>query len=389
MPPEGTKQMSKRLIAALLLGSALLTACSTGQTKKPEPEGSSAPTNPAPNNPANPAPQPNPEPPKPVAKVPPKPVRGITLSGWYAGSPDLVWPLLDWAKTAGINTIVLDLKAEDGLLSWESDIPLAKQMGANERKIGNLADFVKQAHDKGFWVAGRIVSFNDKVAYKAQPSWRIPGFEGQGYAFIDPKNEEAQNYNIAIAKEAVKNGVDEIQFDYVRYPEKWIDGYNRDTTFEYRVGNINGYLKKAYAELHPLGVVVGADLFGLTTSVDQGDDMKIGQDYKSAAETVDYVAAMAYPSHYDKGTYGIDNPDAHPGETVKASMQKAIERTPGMSLDKHRPWIQDFTYPAAGSKHYTGADVMAQVNALRELGIQNFMIWDPADKYSRDVNFNQ
>jgi hypothetical protein len=379
--------MSKRLIAALLLGTTLLTACSgKSEIMKPEPTPGSQITP----DPTPPAPTPKPpEPPKPLPKVAPKPVRGITVSGWYAGSPELVWPLLDWAKTAGLNTIVLDLKAEDGLLSWESDVPLAKEMGANEKKVGNLSEFIKTAQSKGFWVAGRIVCFNDTVAYKAQPTWRIPGFEGQGYAFIDPKNQDAQNYNIAIAKEAVKNGIDEIQFDYVRYPEKWVDGYNRDTTFDYRVGNIVGFLKKAYGELKPLGVVVGADLFGLTTSVDQGDDMKIGQDYKSVAEVLDYVSAMAYPSHYDRGTYGIDNPDAHPYETVKASLQKAIERTPGIPLEKHRPWIQDFTYPSAGATVYGAEQVMAQVRALRELGIENFMLWDATNKYSRGSNFNE
>ncbi|HLO04155.1 MAG TPA: putative glycoside hydrolase [Symbiobacteriaceae bacterium] len=380
--------MSKRLIAAMLLSTTLLTAC-TGKsdtTKQPEP--STPPTEqtttPKPN--PEPAPQPAPEPPKPVVKKAPTPVRGFTVSGWYAGSPDLVWPLLDWAKTAGLNTIILDLKAEDGLLSWESDVPQAKAFGANEKKVGNLEEFVKEAHKRGFWVGGRIVTFNDKMAYKAKPEWRIPGFEGQGYAFIDPKNEDAWAYNIAIAKEAVAKGVDEIQFDYVRYPEKWIDGYNRDTTFEYRVGNITNFLKKAYSELKPLGVVVGADLFGLTTSVAQGDDMKIGQDYKTVIEAVDYVAAMAYPSHYDQGTYGIDNPNAHPYETVKASLQKALERTPGVPMEKHRPWIQDFTL---GGVHYGPDEVFGQVKALRELGIQNFMLWDPQNKYNRAVNYNQ
>lgn len=381
--------MSKRLVAALLLGTTLLTACTgkSGTTKQPEPstppvEQTNPPTNPQPTEP----PPKEPEPPKPVEKKAPVPVRGITVSGWYAGSPDLVWPLLDWAKTAGINTIILDLKAEDGLLSWESAVPQAIEFGANERKIGNLEEFIKEAHNRGFWVGGRIVTFNDRSAYAAKPEWRIPGFEGQGYAFIDPKNEEAWAYNIAIAKEAVAKGVDEIQFDYVRYPEKWIDGYNRDTTFEYRVGNITNFLKKAYSELKPLGVVVGADVFGLTTSVDQGDDMKIGQDYKTLIETVDYVAAMAYPSHYDMGTYGIDNPNAHPYETVKASLAKALERAPGVPIEKHRPWIQDFSLYGV---EYGPNEVMAQVKALRELGIENFMLWDPANKYSRGANFNE
>jgi hypothetical protein len=378
--------MSKRLLAALLMSTLALTACSTklGLPKQPEPAPKIDPQPQAPPEPVK-----APEPPKPKPKEAPKPVRGITVSGWYAGSPDLVWPLLDWAKTAGINTIVLDLKAEDGLLSWESNNPLAKEFGANEKKIGDLGGFIKQAHEKGFWVAGRIVCFNDKKAYQARPAWRIPGFEGQGYAFIDPKNQEAQDYNISIAKEAVQLGIDEIQFDYVRYPEKWVPGYNKDTTFEYRTGNINGFLKRAYSELKPLGVVVGADLFGLTTSVEPGDDMKIGQDYKSVAEIVDYVAAMAYPSHYAPGTYGIANPDADPYGTVKASLGAAIAKTPGIPLEKHRPWIQDFTYPAPGAVKYGPEQVLAQVRALKELGIESFMLWDPANKYSRAVNFNK
>lgn len=381
----------RRLIAALLLGSVLLTACTgKGETnKQPEPvtppttEQTPQPTNPTP---APEPPKPAPEPPKPVAKVAPNPVRGFTVSGWYAGSPDLVWPLLDWAKSAGLNTVVLDLKAEDGLLSWESEVPEAKAFDANERKIGNLEEFIAEAHKRGFWVSGRIVTFNDRSAYKAKPEWRIPGFEGQDYAFIDPKNEEAWAYNIAVAKEAVAKGIDEIQFDYVRYPELWIDGYNRDTTFEYRVGNITNFLKKAYSELKPLGVVVGADVFGLTTSVDEGDDMKIGQDYKTVAETVDYVSAMAYPSHYDPYTYGIPNPNAAPYETVKASMQKALERTPGIPIEKHRPWIQDFSLYGVT---YGPDEVMGQVRALRELGIQNFMLWDSRNVYNRAVNYNQ
>ncbi len=399
--------MRKPVLTSLMIGSLLLTGCSGKPTDAPpvQPPATSAPTDPAPSQqpsdtqtppPATtPDPQPpqtspeppkQPDPPKPAKREMPKVVRGIHLSGWYAGSPDLVSPLLDWAKSAGINTLVLDIKAEDGFLSWESDIPLAIEIGSNKRKIGDLGKFIAEAHEKGFWVAGRIVVMNDQWLYQARPEWGIPGFSGGAYSFMDPKNENVWQYNIDIAKAAVAAGLDEIQWDYIRYPERWVDGYNRDTTAEYRTSHINGFLKRSVEELKPLGVVIGADLFGLTTSVAEGDDMKIGQDYKQVAEIVDYVAAMAYPSHYAENTYGIPNPNAAPYETVKGSMAKAIERTPGLSLEKHRPWIQDFSIHGIT---YGPNEIMAQVRALDELGIHSFMLWDPSNKYTRDVDYNQ
>lgn len=319
------------------------------------------------------------------AREMPNPVRGLHLSGWYAGSPDLVWPLLDWAKAAGINTIVLDLKAEDGYLSWESDIPLAQEIGANMRKIADLPGFIAEAHERGFWVAGRIVVMNDQWLYKARPEWAIPGFDGGAYSFMDPANENVWKYNVDVAKEAIAAGVDEIQFDYIRYSEHLREGYNgHDTTAEQRTKPINDFLRYAMAELKPLGVVVGADLFGLTTSVAEGDDMQIGQDYRQVAEIVDYVAPMVYPSHYAPWTYGLENPNAAPYETVYNSMQRALERTEGLPIEKHRPWIQDFSL---GGIPYGPAEVMAQVQALKDLGIHSFMLWDPSNKYTRDVSF--
>ncbi len=384
------------LTAALVVSAVLVSACSVAKPSAPVPNPSGGAT-------VTPAPVTDPpkvetppvqvpkveEPPKPVKREMPKPVRGIHVSGWIGGSPDRIGPLLEWAKSVGINTVVLEVKAEDGKVSWKSDVPLAIEIGANESKIGDIEKLVKEMHNQGFWVAGRVVVMNDQFLYKGRPAWGIPGFPGGAYSFMDPKNENVWQYNIDLAKAAVKVGMDEIQFDYIRYPEKLVNGYNRDTDAAYRTGNINGFLKKAMAELKPLGVVVGADLFGLTTSVAEGDDMQIGQDYRQVAEIVDYVAAMAYPSHYANGTYGIPNPDAAPGETVKASMEKALQRTQGIPIEKHRPWIQDFTYPAKGYIPYGINEVSAQVKALKSLGIDSFILWDPSNKYTRGLDYTK
>jgi hypothetical protein len=391
--------MRKSVATVLAVVSALsiaMTGCGGAKTTAPSSpaapsEQQTAPatppvTTPPAAEPPKTEPAPQPEPPKPVKKEMPNPVHGILLSGWYAGSPDLSGPLLDWAKNAGINTVVLDLKAEDGNISWISEIPMAKAIGANEKKIADFPALIKDLHDRGFWVAGRIVTFNDKYMYRAHPEWGIPGFPGGDYSFMDPKNENVWDYNISVAKEAVKYGVDEIQFDYVRYPDKLVSGYNKDTGPEYRTENIGNFLKKAYSELHPLGVVVGADLFGLTTSVAEGDDMQIGQDYAKVAGIVDYVAAMAYPSHYALNTYGIDNPNRHPYETIKNSMGRALDRTKGVPIEKHRPWIQDFNWDGF---RYGPDQIAAQIQALKELGINSYMLWDPSCKFTRGLDYNK
>jgi hypothetical protein len=395
--------MRKTVATALAVVSAVslvLTGCGGG-AKEPAPAAPPAvqapttpATNPDPAQPTQPADPPKtetpkpPEPPKQPARQMPKQVRGIMLSGWYAGSPDLYKPLLDWAKSAGINTVVLDIKAEDGKISWETDIPLAKEIGSNERKIGDIKALMADLHERGFWVAGRIVTMNDQYLYRARPSETIPGFSGGAYSFMNPESKVVYDYNMAIAKAAIAAGVDEIQWDYIRYPynkeaQPFMDAHTTNAT---RRAAIVGFVKNSISDMRQIKpeIKVSVDIFGLTTSVDEGDDMKIGQDYREIAEIADAVGPMMYPSHYAAGTYGLANPNAAPYETIKRSMEDALRRTIGVPVEKHRPWIQDFNYDGV---IYGPDKVMAQVQALRDMGVTQFMLWDPSNKYTRGVKF--
>lgn len=398
----------QRLMVVLLVGVLLLSACAKGPATdppSPAPNDPPAQENPKETPPENPGT--NPETPngkpvepqetpteKPVETPPPAPkmevpveVRGIQVTGWIAGTGETLEDLLTWAKGAGINTVVVDIKAEDGRLSWDSTVPLAEEIGANISKIADLQERVAKFHEYGFWVIGRVVVFSDPLLYAARSEWAVPGLQGTGYTFMKPMEEKVWEYNLEVAKAAVAAGVNEIQFDYIRFPERLIDGYNRDTTPEFRTGHINSFLKRAVESLHPLGAKVGAAVFGLTTSVVEGDDMQLGQDYRQVAEIVDHIAPMIYPSHYALGTYGLDDPDKAPYETVKRSMEDALKRSPGVPLEKHRPWIQDFTYPAAGYMKYGKAEVEGQIRALAELGIKSYLVWDPESKFTRTVEY--
>lgn len=311
-------------------------------------------------------------------------MRGIYLSGWYAGSPDLSEPLLAWARDAGVNTVVIDLKSEDGELSWISKIPLAAEIGANVAKVADFPAYIRHLHDLGFWVVGRVVCFTDPLLFAGVPSARLPGFDGGAYSFVRPDDQTVQDYLLAIARAGIAAGIDEIQFDYVRYPESLTA--TAGTTVESRTAAIEGFLRRAVSELKPLGVLISADVFGLTTSVEPGDDMEIGQRYEEIVKIVDFISPMMYPSHYAEGTYGIPDPDKEPYATVRESMARALARTPGIPVEKHRPWIQDFTYPAPGYKPYTREDVEGQIRALREQGVMSFLLWDPSNRYTRDTN---
>lgn len=312
-------------------------------------------------------------------------IHGIYMTGWTAGS-DQFYKLVDYMQASGLNAVVIDVQDDDGLTSWPVAVPLAAEIGANETKIGNIAERVAYLKERGIYTVGRIVVYADPLLGRKRPDMAIQGgnfIDTRGIRWPDPYNPDVWAYKVAIAKEAAQAGFDEIQFDYIRFPEHRIPGYNAEVTVEKRTGAIESFLTYAAEALHPLGVFISADLFGLTTTVDAGDDMEIGQNYAEIAGIVDYVWPMVYPSHYAPGTYGIADPNQAPGRIVYESLVGAQKRTPDRSRLIHRPWIQDFNYGAT----YGVAEIEDQIKGLAEAGIYQWILWDPSNKYTRGVNY--
>ncbi len=373
-------------MAIFMAITALLTAqaCSSISALKPGDPGTTAAKPADPNHSLEPLKPPAPpEPPKPVKK--PVAVRGLYLTGYSAGSEVKLREILAFIKPAGLNSLVIDAKDDDGLITWETDIPLAIEIGANSRKIKDIEGVLKLLHDNDIYTIARVVVFVDPVLAKGRPSWAILNGQwkdGRGLAWSNPYNENVWKYNAEVAKAAAKAGFKEIQFDYVRFPEKNIEGINHNVSMEKRVNAINSFLTYAKKELAEYPVYVSADVFGLTTTVT--DDMKIGQDYASLAGIVDYISPMIYPSHYGPGNYGLRDPESSPRETVYGSMIKGQEKTPDLKPEVHRPWIQDFSLRVKYGKD----QVEAQLRGLAEAGITTFMVWDPANRYTRSVDYS-
>jgi hypothetical protein len=381
--------MMRRWALGLLAFSLLLGGCAVAPV---------TPTDVAARKPTASAEKPTPEGPEQkqqqlsqgASTAPPKrshvDVHGLYMTGWTAGS-DRFYELVDYMQQTGLNAVVIDVQDDDGQISWETEIPLAKAIGANEAKIAEIDKRIQYLKEKHIYTIGRIVVYADPLLGRSRPDMAILGgdfVDTRGIRWPDPYNPTVWAYKVDIAKEAARRGFDEIQFDYIRFPEHRIEGYNYHVPIPQRTGAILGFLRYAKQELEPLGVFIAADVFGLTTTVAEGDDMEIGQDYGAMAEVADYILPMVYPSHYAPGTYGIENPNDAPGEIVYQSMLGAQKRTWGLDVKKHRPWIQDFNM----GKTYTATDVEAQIRGLAHAGIYQWVLWDPNNRYTKGVDYN-
>jgi hypothetical protein len=208
-------------------------------------------------------------------------------------------------------------------------------------------------------------------------------------AWVDPYKEKVWDYNIQVAKEAALLGFDEIQFDYVRFPE---NGKKVDQEVKFDNPNnwtkaqvIENFLKKAKEQMGGQAYL-SADVFGLTTSSD--NDMGIGQDWSRISKQIDYISPMLYPSHYSSGVYGIKNPDLQPYAVIRKAIIDANGKNQLLAKsDSHiaeiRPWYQDFTATwVKPHKKYGTIDVKEQIKAAKEQGVEQFLLWNSSSTYS-------
>jgi hypothetical protein len=303
----------------------------------------------------------------------------VTALAW--ADPQLHAEVQSLIDSHQVNAIELDLKDESGIVGYDSAVPLAKEIGAVQVSY-TLDAAVADLHAHGVRVIGRIVAFRDPVLAKAawargNKDWVVQDDRGQPLGayggFSNFANADVQAYNLALAEEAARAGVDEILWDYVRRPE----GPLSSMVFPGLQGSvadaIGGFLGKGQAMLRPLKVLQGASVFGIAaTRPDQ-----VGQDVPTIARHTDYIAPMLYPSHWNKGEYDVADPNRQPHDIVKASLADFVaEVAPtGRTLV---PWLQDFD----DGVHYGEAEVQAQIAAAQELGVQSWLLWNPDTQYT-------
>lgn len=298
------------------------------------------------------------------------------------------------AKTSEINALVIDVKNDFGHVTWNSDLEIVNQVGSTiDAPFIDYRPLFDYLDQNEIYKIARVVAFKDPLFANAKPDHAIQLKDGgvyldnNGESWVNPFDEYVWNYVLSISKEAANRGFDEIQYDYVRFPDR-SSYYNPITEFPGRNDRdkdegIEDFLAFARKELEDYNVHVSADVFGIVTRSwdDIPDD--IGQTWRKVANQVDYICPMIYPSHYGPGLYGYEVPDRHPYEISRLAVMEAIERNasqknPGII----RPWFQGFSAPwVKGNIKYDAKAISDQMVAAYELGVEEYIIWSAGSNY--------
>lgn len=312
--------------------------------------------------------------------------KALYLTVYGIGAPFLRDPALDVIERTGLNALVIDLKGDRGYIPYPSNLPLAARSGAQKlRTIPDLKALVDDLKARGIYLIARIVVFKDDPLVSVHPEWAVHTAGGgvwkdrEGLAWIDPFRKEAWDYTLGVAEEAAAAGFDEIQFDYVRFPDAVGLMFSQPSTEASRVEAITGFLREARRRLAPYNVFVAIDIFGYVCW--NRDDTGIGQRLEDIATVVDYISPMLYPSSFQFGIPGYRNPVANPYEIVHLSLLEANKRTAGEPA-RYRPWLQAFTDYAFGGQAFGAEEIAKQVRAARDAGTVGWMLWNPRNVYS-------
>lgn len=315
-------------------------------------------------------------------KAEPRTVKGIYLTAYTAGSTDRMKPIIGLLDSTELNAVVIDIKDYSGKVLYDSSVPLVQEIGAAVNQIGDIKKLLQTLHEHDIYVIARQTVFQDPILAKVKQEWAIKNTSGgiwrdnMGLSWVDPTREEVWNYNIGIAKEAIRLGFDEINFDYVRFPS---DGdlstvvyTNGEKTKNEIMGEFYHYLNTQLAD-EPAWISL--DMFGYV--MERHDGMYIGQRLEDSAGEVDYVCPMMYPSHYPSGHLGLENPAEYPALVLENGLKKGspyfVE-----TRAKVRPWIQAFHLGA----YYDDAKIRAQIDTVEKYSDAGWLMWNAANRYT-------
>ena len=320
-------------------------------------------------------------------------MKAAYLSYYGVGDRTIRSRVLDMLDHTELNAVVIDVKGDRGFIPYESEVPLAREAAAmGSVRVLEFDDVLARLKAKGIYTIARIVVFKDNVLARHRRHWAITDsrtdalwLDAERLAWIDPFEEEAWVYAIAVGAEAARKGFDEIQFDYLRFPT---DGklsaarYSKPNAQDNRLRAITAFLTHARASLSPIGAFLAVDLFGYIAF--NRDDTGVGQRLEELAPLVDFLCPMAYPSAYHLGIPGHRNPVAHPDAVVFETIRRTRERT-AQTRARVRPWIQDFRDYAFDRRSFGVLEVRAQMTAALDAGATGWMLWNPENRYTVDA----
>lgn len=322
-------------------------------------------------------------------------VKAIYMSQCLVADKALRAGLVKLINETELNSVVIDIKDYSGRISFPSKNPFWSESVSGNCYARDMQDFIESLHRDGIYTIGRVTVFQDpflasrrvELAIKRDSDKTALWKDHKGISYVDPGARQVWDLIIELAREAHDIGFDELNFDYIRFPS---DGEMSDIYFPYsetavtsdqkwgKSSVLREFFQYLNRELKKDGIVISADLFGMTTT--NTDDLNIGQILEDAISNFDYVSPMVYPSHYPSGFIDIPNPAERPYEVVKFSMDEAVKRA-STTPEKLRPWLQDFQLGAV----YTPEMVRLQIQAVYDSGLSSWMLWNASNKYTREA----
>jgi hypothetical protein len=319
----------------------------------------------------------------------PRAVRGLYANAWAAGSAARMRALMDIALRTEVNALVIDIKDASGYVSHHTEVALAHEIGATrDIRIRDLRGLLEQLEEERIYPIARMVIVQDPVLAKYRPELAVTDTAGsvwvdsKGITWLNAYEKVVWDYHIELAREVAQLGFPEIQFDYVRFPDAPEEDMARavfgGANGRSKASAIREHLDYVRRELEDLDVLFTVDVFGVTTSADR--DVGIGQVWESMIDRVDAALPMVYPSHYWRGSFGFEVPNAYPYEIVVRALSDAQRRSARIEgAGRTIPWLQDFSL---GQPPYADAEVRAQIQATYDAGIEEWILWNPGSRYT-------
>lgn len=328
-------------------------------------------------------------------------IRAIYLNAYNARG-EVLQEHLEFLREHGFNAIVVDVKDDWGRLTYDSQLDLPAQIDA-VHPVFDLEELIREAHTAGMYVIGRMVVFKDKRVYQmdnhahavwnkqTDGPWRYTVPEEreedgetktvyvQREFWTDPFSEFVWDYNIGIARELEARGIDEIQFDYIRFPS---DGNVEQASYRHRKPDmikteaIESFIKKARSQLD---LPISTDLYGFNSWYRMGN--WIGQDIGMLSHYVDVICPMYYPSHFPHNFMVRENYIDRAFELYRKGTERARRIAgPGSHI---RPYVQAFLIGRELSMEEEEYQLYLnrQLEGVFDAGGCGYTLWNNTNRY--------
>ena len=303
-----------------------------------------------------------------------------------AGTIGSIDRYLEIAKSSGVNAIVVDIK--DGALAYSSEVAKKYSITAYNTAINSNVSYksaIQKIKDAGIYAIGRIVVFNDVHYGKDHPEDCISS-SASSRLWPSAYSRGAWEYNVELAKEAILTmGFNEIQFDYVRFPE---DAYNMsvkgNTDFKNKYGEekaeaVQNFLFYAVDEIHKFNAYLSVDVFGECSSEYV---TAYGQYWPAISNIVDVISSMPYTDHFGRSIDTWSNPyKTVYNWAVGAAKRQTEIPTPAIA----RTWITAYDTPYwKPTVTYDASKISDQVQALYDAGLNGgFITWNSSSNLNK------